>query len=126
MGLKRFLKPSILLRRKALRTGVFGGDRKWLAIYLIMWVWRRLKALFGFGDPQPVLIEDIDPGQRFVVAHEDSSSSRRKRRKVEKKRAKKAAKAEGKATRKAEKVAAKATKKATKKADKRAAKKIAA
>lgn len=116
MGLKRFLKPSILLRRKALRTGVFGGDRKWLSIYLIMWVWRRLKSLFGFAEPQPVYIEDVEPGQRFVVAHEDNSSSRRKRRKVEKKRTKKANKQDAKAAKKADKKSAKATKKAAKRA----------
>lgn len=83
MGLRRFLKPSILLRRKALRTGVFGGDRKWLGIWLVMFAWRRVKALFGFGDPQPVYVEELGAGQRFVVAHEESTS-RRKRRKARK------------------------------------------
>ena len=74
-----------------------------------MFVWRRIKALFGFGDPQPVYIEDVEPGQRFVVAHEPSTS-RRKRRKARKSEAK----AEKKAVRKAVKADAKAVRKAVK------------
>jgi len=83
MGLRRFLKPSVLLRRKALRSGLLGGDRKWLGVFVTMFVWRRVKALFGFAEPQPVYIEDVQPGQRFVVAHQESTS-RRKRRKARK------------------------------------------
>ena len=97
MGLRRFLKPSVLLRRKALRAGVFGGDRTWLRVFLTMFVWRRLKALLGFGDPQPVFVEEAGPGHRFVIAHEDNSTSRRKRRKADKKADKKAAKVAKKA-----------------------------
>lgn len=107
MGLKRLLKPSILLRRKALRSGVFGGDKKWLSIFVTMFLWRRVKALFGFGDPQPVYVEEIGAGQRFVVAHEDNSTSRRKRRKAEKKSDKKAAKKAAKADKRAAKKARK-------------------
>lgn len=82
-AIRRLLKPSLLLRRKALRSGVLGGDRKWLGVFVTMFLWRRVKSLFGFGDPQPVYIEDVEPGQRFVVAHEESTS-RRKRRKARK------------------------------------------
>jgi len=80
-----------------------------------MFLWRRIKSLFGFGDPQPVMVEDIEPGQRFVVAHEDNSTSRRKRRKVEKKRAKKQAKQDAKVQKKADRRAAKLAKRATRK-----------
>jgi hypothetical protein len=103
VGLRRFLKPSVILRRKALRSGVFGGDRTWLRVFVTMFFWRRIKALFGFGDPQPVFVEEAGPGHRFVVAHEDNSTSRRKRRKADKK-----------ATKKANKKAAKVAKKANK------------
>lgn len=112
MGLRRFLKPSVLLRRKALRSGVFGGDKTWFRVFMVMFVWKRIKALFGFAEPEPVLIEDIGPGHRFVVAHEDNSASRRKRRKADKKAAKKADKQATKAAKKADKKAAKAAKKA--------------
>lgn len=110
MGIRRFLKPSVLLRRKALRSGVFGGDRRWLSVFVTMFLWRRVKSLFGFGDPQPVFVEEAEPGQRFVVAHEDNSTSRRKRRKAEKKAAKADAKSAKRADKKAAKKAAKAAK----------------
>jgi len=100
------------LRRKALRSGVFGGDKKWLSVFVTMFLWRRVKSLFGFGEPLPVYTEEVDAGQRFVVAHEDNSTSRRKRRKAEKKADKKATKKAAKATKSADKRAAKAAKKA--------------
>jgi len=109
----RKFKPSVLLRRKALRSGVFGGDRKWLRIFMVITVWRKLKGLFGFSEPEPVYIEAIEPGQRFVVAHE-ASTSRRKRRKTRK--------GDKKTAKKATKKAAKQSKKANKKAAKRARK----
>jgi len=109
VGLRRFLKPSVILRRKALRSGVLGGDRTWLRVFVAMFFWRRMKALFGFGDPQPVFVEEAGPGHRFVVAHEDNSTSRRQRRKADKKATKKA-------TKMANKKAAKAAKKANKEA----------
>ena len=124
MGLRRFLKPSILLRRKALRSGLFGGQKGWMGIWFVMFLWRRIKSLFGFGEPEPVLIEDIEPGQRFVVAHEPSSS-RRKVRKAEKKDRKletKVLKAQNKAETKA---ALKAERKAGRKAARKVARKTA-
>lgn len=105
MGLRRFLKPSVILRRKALRSGLFGGDRTWLRVFVAMFLWRRMKAIFGFGDPQPVFVEEAGPGHRFVVAHEDNSTSRRQRRKANKKANKKAAKVAKKADKKANKKA---------------------
>jgi hypothetical protein len=70
-----------------------------------MFFWRRVKALLGFGDPQSVFVEEARPGHRFVVAHEDNSTSRHKRRKADKK-----------STKRANKQAAKVAKKANKKA----------
>ena len=72
-----------------------------------MFLWKRVKSLFGFADPQPVYIEDVEPGQRFVFAHEDTSTSRRKRREADKKAAKKADKQAAKVAKKAAKKAAK-------------------
>ena len=83
-----------------------------------MFLWRRIKSLFGFGDPEPVFVEEATPGQRFVVAHEDNSTSRRKRRKADKKADKKAAKQDAKAAKKVDKKAQKAEKKAAKAAKK--------
>ncbi len=72
--------------------GVFGGDRRWLSIFVTMFLWRKAKSLFGFGEPQPVYIAEAAPGDVFVVAHENDSTSRRKRRKAAKKAEKKSAK----------------------------------
>ena len=93
---------------------MLGGDRKWLSVFLMMFVWRKAKSLFGFGDPQPVFIAEAEPGQLMVVAHEDDSTSRRKRRKQAKKDAKVAEKQAAKRARKVEKTAAKTAKKAAK------------
>lgn len=106
MGLKRFFKPGVLLRRKAVRTGLLGGDRKWLTLWVVMFVWRKIKSLLGFGDPEPVLIEDVKPGQRFVVAHQDSRKSSRKKGKVAKKAKKRDAKVAKKTAKQAAKLAA--------------------
>lgn len=116
MGLKRFLKPSVLLRRKALRSGIFGGQKGWLGVWVIMFLWRRIKGLFGFADPEPVLIEDIGPGQRFVIAHEPSTKRRkvRKATKADRKLEAKVLKAEAKAVRKTARKAARRATRATK------------
>lgn len=63
-----------------------------------MFLWRRIKALFGFGDPQPVLVEEARPGDRFVVAHENNKQSRRKLDKKADKQAAKTAKKTAKKT----------------------------
>lgn len=107
MGFRRFFRPGVLLRRKAVRTGLFGGDRKWLTLWVVMFLWRKIKSLFGFGDPEPVMIEDVKPGQRFVVAHEDSPKSLRKKGKVAKKAKKREAKGAAKIAKKTAKQAAK-------------------
>lgn len=98
MSLRRFLKPSVIIRRKALRSGVFGGNRTWLRVFVTMFLWRRLKALFGFAEPQPVFVQEARSGQRFVIAHEASPTSRRARRRLNKKASKKAAKANKKSS----------------------------
>jgi len=118
--LRRYLKPSVLLRRKALRSGVFGGDRRWLTVFLTMFAWRKVKSLFGFGEPQPVFVREAVPGDVMVVAHEEDKTTRRKRRKEARKQTKKAAKAERKDARKRTKKAAKARRKADRAADRAA------
>lgn len=94
------------MRRKALRSGVFGGDRRWLGVFVTMFLWRQIKGLFGFGEPQPVFVSEAEPGELVIVAHEEDKSTRRKRRKTENKQAKKAAKSDKKAAKAAEKHAA--------------------
>ena len=75
-------------RRKAIYSGVFGGNRRWLAIGGLAWMFHWIGRLFGVGDPSPVYTEQLDAGQRFVVVHEPDSP------RVKRKRAKAAAKTE--------------------------------
>ena len=40
-----------LIRRRALRRGLLGGDRLWLGIGALIFLSDRIKSLFGFGEP---------------------------------------------------------------------------
>lgn len=64
-------------------SGLLGGDRKWLVLGGMVFVGGKVKRLFGFGVPEPLYTEALKPGERFVVAHQESTS-RRKRRKARK------------------------------------------
>lgn len=128
-ALRNLLRPSKLLRRRALYQGLLGGSRGWLSVGMVMWVWGFLKRFFAGGDPLTRYMEELQPGERLVIAHPEPAPSRRKARKA--RRRERAAlrqealvspptKAEIKAQKKADKKALKkAEKKAEKKADKR-------
>jgi hypothetical protein len=73
----RFLRPFRLIKRKGVTSGLFGGDRKWLALGGIVFIGSRIKSMFGFGEPAPVYTEVLKPGERVVVAH----AEKRRRRK---------------------------------------------
>lgn len=79
-SLFRILRPVRLIKRKGLLSGVFGGNRVWLALGGIVWAGGKVRRLFGFGDPAPVFAEEIKPGERFVVAHAEPSRRRRRKR----------------------------------------------
>lgn len=80
-SLFRILRPIRLIKRKGLLSGVFGGNRLWLTLGGLAWAGGKLRRLFGFGEPQPVFAEEIKPGERFIVAHAESSRRGRRRRK---------------------------------------------
>lgn len=82
-SLRRLLKPTVLIKRNAVLKGILGGDRKWLIMGIVVWVGGKAKSLLGFGVPKPVYLETVKQGQRLVIAHQDSSN-RRKRRKARK------------------------------------------
>lgn len=77
-SLFRILRPIRLIKRKGLTAGLFGGDRKWLALGGIVFLGGRVKSLFGFGDPAPVYTEELKPGQRLVIAHAEPRKRRRR------------------------------------------------
>lgn len=78
-SLFRILRPVRLIKRKALTAGLFGGDRKWLFLGAVVFIGGKVKELFGFGEPQQVFFEEIKPGQRLVLAHDEPPRRRRRR-----------------------------------------------
>lgn len=75
----RLIRPIRLIKRKGITAGLFGGSRGWLALGGIVWFFGRVKSIFGFGEPEPVFIEDLKPGQRLVIAHSDAAKRKRRR-----------------------------------------------
>lgn len=75
----RILRPIRIIKRKAITKGLFGGDRKWLLLGGIVFVSGRIRSLLGFGEPEPVYIEELEAGQRVVVAHEQPRGRRKRR-----------------------------------------------
>jgi hypothetical protein len=41
------LSPTVLLRRKAVTKGLFGGNRGWMAVGAALWGPRLMRKLFG-------------------------------------------------------------------------------
>jgi hypothetical protein len=79
-SLFRILRPIRLIKRRALTKGLFGGDRKWLVLGGIVFAGGKIRDLFGFGEPEPVYVEEIERNERMIVAH-SATSKRKKRRK---------------------------------------------
>ena len=75
----RFLRPMRLIRRRVIRRGLLGGDRLWLGIGALIFLNDRIKSLFGFGEPKTVYVEELKPGERVVLAHEEKGGRRRRR-----------------------------------------------
>lgn len=74
------LKPSRILRQRALYRGLFGGDRLWLSVGALMWGWKFLRRTFQGGDPTARYIEELKPGERLVITHPEATSRRKRRR----------------------------------------------
>ncbi len=68
------------VRRRAVTRGLFGGDRKWLVLGGIAWMFRFARRIFGFGEPEPLYTKELEPGERFVVVHNPPPPRRRRRR----------------------------------------------
>ena len=68
-----------IIKRKVLAKGLFGGDRKWLALGGVIFVFGRIRSVLGFGEPEPVYIEELKPGERLVTAHSERPRRRKRR-----------------------------------------------
>lgn len=80
MAVPRFLRPSIFLRRRALYAGLLGGNRFWMGIGAIMWLWGKSKGALGAGDPITKYARELKPGERLIITHPEASKKRRKRK----------------------------------------------
>ncbi len=57
-----------MLRRLALRRGVFGGSRAWLGLGIATWGYGKLRRAAN-REEQVVWRERLAPGQRVIVAN---------------------------------------------------------
>jgi len=81
-GLPKLLRPSVLLRRRALYAGLLGGNRFWMGVGAVMWLWGKLKgSLFGSADPITRYARELKPGERLIISHPESSKGRKARKK---------------------------------------------
>ncbi len=69
----RFLRPMAFLRRKAVLSGLLGGNRKWLYWGGAAWVLHWIGGLLGTGQPEAKYIRTLEPGERLLVVHESES-----------------------------------------------------
>lgn len=73
----RFIRRMI--KRKVLTKGLFGGDRKWLALGTVIYVFGRIRGVLGFGEPETVYVEELKSGERLVTAHSEPPRRRKRR-----------------------------------------------
>jgi hypothetical protein len=56
------LRPSYYIRRASINKGLFGDDRFWRTVFILMTGRRVLRKVMG-SDPETVAIEKLKPGQ---------------------------------------------------------------
>lgn len=78
-GRSRFgaLSPALLVRRQAVRKGLFGGSRGWQVLLAIIFGRRALRKVLG-KEPEVVATEQLDPGQFVTIRAIDPRSERRR------------------------------------------------
>ena len=78
------LRPSYYIRRASINKGLFGDDRFWRTVFILMTGRRVLRKLMG-SEPETVAIEKLKPGQ-FVrieaIDPETLEPPKQKRRRV--------------------------------------------
>ena len=56
------LRPGYYIRRASINKGLFGDDRFWRTVFILMTGRRVLRKVMG-SDPETVAIEKLKPGQ---------------------------------------------------------------
>ena len=79
----RVLSPTAALRRNALYKGLFGGQRGWMAVGVVVWGPRLLKKALGRSE-QVIATERLEPGQalRIEAIEAPTRSDRREARRA--------------------------------------------
>ena len=62
MAKPSLLRPSYYVRRASINKGLFGDDRFWRAVFILMTGRKVLRKLMGSG-PETVALEKLEPGQ---------------------------------------------------------------
>ncbi len=77
----RMLRPSILMRRKALRSGVFGSSRVWKMVAVVMFGSSTIRRVFG-KSPQVVEIATLKGPGHLMQIETAAQQTRRQRRRA--------------------------------------------
>ena len=62
MARPSILRPSYYIRRASIDKGLFGDDRFWRMVFILMTGRKVLRRLMGSG-PETVALEKLKPGQ---------------------------------------------------------------
>jgi hypothetical protein len=68
------------LRLNAIRRGLFGGSKPWLAVFVLGVIGRQVGKVTKRGEMPLVLSERLKPGEGLVITHLAPSRRRRGRR----------------------------------------------
>jgi hypothetical protein len=79
MALPVLLRPKYLLRRKAVRSGVFGSSRAWRAVAFVIIFENGLRRFFG-KQPDKLFIRSVGVGRVLTVAAYAPMSRRQRKR----------------------------------------------
>ncbi len=56
--------------RRATLKGLFGGDRRWMAVFAVMGTVKLLRRIAGSGkDPKPAYRAELRPGEALMIRH---------------------------------------------------------
>lgn len=76
----RMLRPSVVVRRKAVRQGFLGPSSLWKAIGVLVFAKGALKKFFG-RNPEVIDVSSLGPGRSVTIATA-KPMTRRARRKL--------------------------------------------
>jgi hypothetical protein len=74
------LRPSVLIRRKAMRAGFLGPSTLWKVVGVIVFGKSTIKKVFG-RNPEVIDVSALGPG-RFMQVTTEKPTTRRRRRKA--------------------------------------------